>query len=163
MTDLELNQRLADAEDRIQKLRRLLEAERELKRLEVRAFLNACPDVLGEIMSVVCAEFSITSYAVTSRSRKQPIVWPRMVFSYFARELTAQSTPAIACVLGQDHSAVIYAADRVRERMATDLEFKSRIESIGDKLREALKIVEFRPPPASAEWNQPWPDNKNRG
>jgi chromosomal replication initiator protein len=76
-----------------------------------------------EIQERTAEAFGISVEALVSTSRTGAVAWPRQVAMYLARELTAQSLPAIGNAFGgRNHTTVLHACRRTAERIAGDPE-----------------------------------------
>jgi chromosomal replication initiator protein len=76
---------------------------------------------LAAIQSATCRHFKVSSEELLSASRAREVVWPRQVAMYLARELTSESLPSIGRSFGgRDHSTVLYACRRARDRVERD-------------------------------------------
>ena len=76
---------------------------------------------VGEIQQRTADAFGISVDALLSPSRAGGVTWPRQIAMYLARELTAQSLPAIGSAFGgRNHTTVMYACRRTAERIAGD-------------------------------------------
>lgn len=79
------------------------------------------PPTLAAIQAATCELFAVSFEELLSPNRAQHLVWPRQLAMYLARELTSESLPAIGRSFGgRDHSTVLYACRRARDRLAGD-------------------------------------------
>jgi chromosomal replication initiator protein len=86
---------------------------------------------LADIQSAACEQFGITAEELLSSSRAARIAWPRQVAMYLARELTAESLPAIGRHFGgRDHSTVLHAWRRTNERISTDAASRAAVHNL---------------------------------
>ena len=96
---------------------------------------RAGPMTVGEIQQRTADAFGISVDALLSSSRAGGVTWPRQIAMYLARELTAQSLPAIASAFGgRNHTTVMYACRRTAERIADDPDSFETVR----RLRESL-------------------------
>jgi chromosomal replication initiator protein len=78
---------------------------------------------VAEIQQRTADAFGISVDALISTSRAGAVAWPRQIAMYLARELTAQSLPAIGRAFGgRNHTTVLHACKRTAERIADDPE-----------------------------------------
>ena len=71
--------------------------------------------------------------------RDQEKVRPRQLAMYLSRELTHESLPAIARTFGKkDHTTVMYACARVRERCAHDPELREEVADLRRLIEESF-------------------------
>jgi chromosomal replication initiator protein len=86
---------------------------------------------LADIQSAACEQFGITAEELLSSSRAARVAWPRQVAMYLARELTAESLPAIGRHFGgRDHSTVLHAWRRTNERISTDAASRAAVHNL---------------------------------
>jgi chromosomal replication initiator protein len=98
----------------------------------------------NEIMEEVAAHFQVDVDDLKGERRTARITVPRQVAMYFSRELTHLSLKDIGQAFGgKDHTTVIYALNRVEERLGVDEAFARDMMLIRARLRER-----FRPPDA---------------
>jgi chromosomal replication initiator protein len=101
---------------------------------------RASAKTVAEIQERTAEAFGISVDALLSTSRAGAVAWPRQVAMYLARELTAQSLPAIGRAFGgRNHTTVMHACKRTAERIAgdpADFEAVRRLaESLGSGTR----------------------------
>lgn len=90
---------------------------------------------LADIEAAACDHFGITPEELLSNSRASRIAWPRQVAMYLARELTEESFPSIGRHFGgRDHTTVLHACRRTRERLAADAQLRRSVEKIAATL-----------------------------
>jgi chromosomal replication initiator protein len=86
---------------------------------------------IGEIQSAACECFGVSSEELLSTTRSARVAWPRQVAMYLARELTAESLPAIGRQFGgRDHTTVLHACRRTSARLATDTAAREAVENL---------------------------------
>ncbi len=74
-----------------------------------------------EIKLMVAETFGVSINELDSRSRSARIVWPRQVAMYLSREVAGEPLPQIGMAFGgRNHSTVLNACKRVRERVSAD-------------------------------------------
>ena len=84
---------------------------------------RTAPATVAEIQERTAEAFGISVDLLVSSSRAGGVAWPRQVAMYLARELTAQSLPAIGKAFGgRNHTTVMHAYRRTAERIAGDSE-----------------------------------------
>lgn len=88
------------------------------------------------IRAHVAKQWGVTVEALTSKRRTKEITVPRQVAMYLLRDLLDLPLVEIGRLFGgRDHSTVIHSIQKVEEQMATDQEFRSRIEAIRAEFR----------------------------
>jgi chromosomal replication initiator protein len=90
---------------------------------------------VDEIQARTAEAFGISVDALVSTSRASAVAWPRQVAMYLARELTAQSLPAIGRAFGgRNHTTVMHACKRTAERIAGDPEAFETVRRLTESL-----------------------------
>jgi chromosomal replication initiator protein len=86
---------------------------------------------IRKIQSAVASSYEITVDELLSPSRAARIAWPRHVAIHLARELTDSSLNTIGEAFGgRNHATVLHACKRVSERLVSDPEIASELESL---------------------------------
>lgn len=82
------------------------------------------------IKNAVAAEFGVSTQTLDSNERTQKVAWARMTAAYLCRTtITPElSLPNIGQQFGRDHSTIIHACKRVRQRTEADPEFAALVE-----------------------------------
>jgi chromosomal replication initiator protein len=94
------------------------------------------PPSIAEITRAACDRFGLTPEELISPSRAARISWPRQVAMYLARELTAESLPAIGRQFGgRDHTTVLHAYRRAAARIAQDAAAREVVDNLLEDLR----------------------------
>jgi chromosomal replication initiator protein len=94
------------------------------------------PRTITEIQAAACKHFGISSEELLSTARAPRIAWPRQVAMYLARELTAESLPAIGRRFGgRDHTTVLHAWRRTSARIADDDASREAVDKLWQSLR----------------------------
>ncbi|MDH7500682.1 MAG: helix-turn-helix domain-containing protein, partial [candidate division NC10 bacterium] len=80
---------------------------------------------------VVAEYYSLKVSDLKSKNRNKSVVIPRQVAMYLARSLTNSSLPEIGKMFGgKDHTTVIHACNKVKNRMTQEKGFKKEVENI---------------------------------
>lgn len=91
-----------------------------------------------DIQELVAQEFGLTIEQLTSPSRSGDVAWPRQLAMYLAREHAAATLPAIGREFGgRDHSTVLYACRRARQRLARDASSAAAARELEGRLRRS--------------------------
>jgi chromosomal replication initiator protein len=70
----------------------------------------------------VADHYGLTRKQLRGRDRRRCLLWPRQVAMYLARKLTTLSLAQIgACFGGYDHSTVLHACRKVKDRLRVDV------------------------------------------
>jgi chromosomal replication initiator protein len=79
---------------------------------------------IERVVDAVCKHFGVRLADLQGRKRTQSIALPRQTAMFLARKLTTLSLEEIGGHFGgRDHSTVLYAVERTRERIAQDRAF----------------------------------------
>ena len=90
---------------------------------------------MDDVLRATARQFEVEAADIKSKGRRQELVVPRQVAMYLIRELTSHSYPEIGQFFsGRDHSTVMYAVQKVTERLEGDGELGARIKSIRDEI-----------------------------
>jgi len=88
-----------------------------------------------KIIKTVARYFDISTEDLTKRTRKREVVEPRQICMYLMRDLLKCSYPHIGERLGKrDHTTVIYACEKVGERVKNNAEVNQKIMLIKEQL-----------------------------
>ena len=88
------------------------------------------------ILKRVCDYYGADIKDVLSNSRRANIVQIRQAAMYLIREITQISLHDIAYLLGRDHTTVLYAIDRVKERCSQSSDFDEDLRVLTNNLTE---------------------------
>jgi chromosomal replication initiator protein len=104
---------------------------------------------LAEIQAAACTHFGITAEELVSSTRTPRVAWPRQLAMYLARELTAESLPAIGRSFGgRDHSTVLHAWRRAGAKIASDADARQAVEKL-------CSVLGVEPPSTSTPRDRP--------
>jgi chromosomal replication initiator protein len=93
---------------------------------------------LAEIQARACEHFGLSPEQLLSSSRAASTTWPRQVAMYLARELTAESLPAIGRHFGgRDHTTVLHAWRRTGNRLLSDESTRKAVEDLRNSLERS--------------------------
>jgi len=92
-----------------------------------------------DIRSVVCQYFKVDPLALASKSRKKTHSYPRNVYIYLCRRLTAMTVEEIGKTLNRNHSTILYASEMIEHKMKVDNKVRNQIEFLSRKLKGVLK------------------------
>jgi chromosomal replication initiator protein len=88
-----------------------------------------------DVMMLITTEFAITSRELVGKSRTQTVSLPRQIAMFLLREHTELSLEDVGRIYGnRDHTTVLYAVTRVRERILKDRMFKELMDGLGNRL-----------------------------
>jgi len=88
-----------------------------------------------DVVGLITSEFAISSRDLTGKSRTQAISLPRQIAMYLLREHTELSLEDIGRVFGnRDHTTVLYAVTKIRDRSQNDRLFRDMLDSLGTRL-----------------------------
>ncbi len=88
-----------------------------------------------DVVGLITSEFAISSRDLTGKSRTQAISLPRQIAMFLLREHTELSLEDIGRVFGnRDHTTVLYAVTKIRDRSQNDRLFRDMLDSLGTRL-----------------------------
>ncbi len=94
---------------------------------------------MEDVLEAVVGQFGAKLADLQSKRRSQSVVGPRQVAMYLARKLTPLSLEEIGAYFGgRDHSTVIYAIQKVADRMRVDGDYARRVADIERLSRNGL-------------------------
>ena len=86
------------------------------------------------VLTVVCAEFSLSQDQMLSAVRKQELVYARQAAIYLCRTQLGLSFPEIGRILGgRDHSTILYHYKKVKQAQSDDKNLKTLLQSLSEK------------------------------
>ncbi len=88
-----------------------------------------------DIMTLITTEFAISARELTGKSRTQTVSLPRQVAMFLLREHTENSLEDVGRIFGnRDHTTVLYAVTKIRERSQKDRMFKELLDGLSNRL-----------------------------
>ncbi len=91
------------------------------------------------ILSAVAEQFGVSEAVLLSRNRSKPIALPRQVAMYLIRSETHASLPQIGLAVGgRDHTTVLYACEKIQERLGTDDALRRKVLAVREKLYDGV-------------------------
>jgi chromosomal replication initiator protein len=88
-----------------------------------------------DVMTLVTTEFAITARELIGKSRTQTVSLPRQVAMFLLREHTENSLEDVGRIFGnRDHTTVLYAVNKIRERSQKDRLFKELLDGLSNRL-----------------------------
>lgn len=88
-----------------------------------------------DVMNLVTSEFAITARELIGKSRTQTVSLPRQVAMFLLREHTENSLEDVGRIFGnRDHTTVLYATTKIRERSQKDRLFKELLDTLSNRL-----------------------------
>ena len=89
------------------------------------------------ILKVVATRYNIAPESIKGKRRTNSIVVPRQVAMYLIRILTGMPLADIGKIFGnRDHTTVLYACDRVKDMIETDIEIARAVQELEEELRK---------------------------
>ena len=108
-------------------------AERVIKRA---VKIDNKPLTVDEILEKVCQHYGVSQQSVSGRSRKKDYVQVRQVSMYLAQKYTKMPASRIGQLIGgRDHSTVIHSCNTIEQRIKTDKNFSTELNSIENSLK----------------------------
>ncbi len=95
-----------------------------------------------DIIKYVAKEKETTVEKLKSRDRSRAVAFPRQIAMYLLRKEADISLPQIGKELGgRDHTTVMYAIDKIEEKVETDTRFRQEINKMRAGLHSATLAV----------------------
>ncbi len=90
---------------------------------------------IEEIMKVISGKLNIKISDIKAQNKNKNIVFARQIAMYLARKLTNYSFPDIGQKIGgRDHSTVIYAHNKILNKIKADIKMKNLVQELEDIL-----------------------------
>ena len=109
------------------------EVSLELAEEVLQHYVNPEPDKITpeRILAAVVERFGVRGDALCGQRRTRTVSLPRHVAMYLLRQLTDLSLIEIGRIFsGRDHTTVLYACEKVSERISMDTEFSEKINGL---------------------------------
>ncbi|MGM0548532.1 MAG: chromosomal replication initiator protein DnaA [Bacillota bacterium] len=91
---------------------------------------------IERIKKIITADYNLRMEDMHSKKRTQNIAFPRQIAMYLSRELTDFSLPHIGNEFGgRDHTTVIHAHNKIKEKIENEADFSNKIERLTDKIK----------------------------
>lgn len=88
-----------------------------------------------EIIKVISGKLNIKISDIKAQNKNKNIVFARQIAMYLARKLTNYSFPDIGQKIGgRDHSTVIYAYNKILNKIKSDMKMKNMVQELEDIL-----------------------------
>jgi chromosomal replication initiator protein len=89
------------------------------------------------IIKAVATRYNVTTESLKGKRRTNNVVVPRQVAMYLIRTLTSSPLAEIGRYFGnRDHTTVLYACDRVKDMVETDVEVARAVQDLEEELRK---------------------------
>lgn len=110
-------------------------AKHVLKDLFIQKLRNL---TVEDIQKEVCDYYKMPDDMMRAKTRKKEVALARQIAMYLAKKLTKHSLKTIGLHFGgRDHTTVIHAIDAIEKLMETDMQIKSEV----DVLRQRLSVA----------------------
>ncbi|MDQ0505969.1 hypothetical protein QOZ94_002773 [Xanthobacter agilis] len=87
--------------------------------------------LVRDIIATVADYYEIRAYDLLSQRRTRPLIIPRQIAMYFARELTPKSLPEIGGYFGgRDHTTVLHAARKIERLIKLNPELAESVVAL---------------------------------
>jgi chromosomal replication initiator protein len=91
---------------------------------------------IERIKKIITDDYNLRMEDMQSKKRTQNIAFPRQIAMYLSRELTDFSLPHIGNEFGgRDHTTVIHAHNKIKEKIENEDDFSNKIERLTDKIK----------------------------
>ncbi len=97
----------------------------------------AQPITIEAVQNVVAKHFNVSAQDMKSKKRTDAIAFPRQIAMYIIRTLTEHSTTDIGNAFGgRDHTTVMYAVEKIKNRLSKDPYFVALINKIIQEIKK---------------------------
>ncbi|SFL88494.1 chromosomal replication initiator protein DnaA [Halanaerobium salsuginis] len=91
---------------------------------------------IERIKKIITDNYNLKMEDMESKKRTQNIAFPRQIAMYLSRELTDFSLPHIGEEFGgRDHTTVIHAHNKIKEKIENESDFNNKIERLIDTIK----------------------------
>ncbi|PXV64544.1 chromosomal replication initiator protein DnaA [Halanaerobium congolense] len=91
---------------------------------------------IERIKKIIIEDYNLRMEDMHSKKRTQNIAFPRQIAMYLSRELTDFSLPHIGDEFGgRDHTTVIHAHNKIKEKIKNEDDFNNKIERLIDTIK----------------------------
>ncbi|RCW52168.1 chromosomal replication initiator protein DnaA [Halanaerobium sp. ST460_2HS_T2] len=91
---------------------------------------------IERIKKIITGDYNLKMEDMESKKRTQNIAFPRQIAMYLSRELTDFSLPHIGDEFGgRDHTTVIHAHNKIKEKIENENDFSNKIERLIDTIK----------------------------
>lgn len=91
---------------------------------------------IERIKKIITDDYNLKMEDMESKKRTQNIAFPRQIAMYLSRELTDFSLPHIGDEFGgRDHTTVIHAHNKIKEKIENENDFGNKIERLIDTIK----------------------------
>lgn len=98
--------------------------------------------MIRTIIQTVCREYGVNPDELQQRTRKQRIVLPRKMCSYFIRKHSNLSFDAIGDLFKLDHATVMYSINYINDSCMLYKDFASKLQYLSELID--LSIARYR-------------------
>lgn len=147
MTDEQIEAATISAKARAERLRKLYEAESEVRRLEARIERRVASSNVAAVAAQIIIEqtsdfFDATVESLSNDSRETRFTVPRHAAFYLIRKLTSAPLVQIGDMFNRDHGTVINGCRAVEDRISVDRRFASDITELENLCIKAIENAE---------------------
>ncbi|MBW2617459.1 MAG: chromosomal replication initiator protein DnaA [Deltaproteobacteria bacterium] len=92
---------------------------------------------IDDILRLVALQYNVRLADLRSKKKERKIAEPRQIAMYLARRMTKTPLVKIGQKFGgKDHSTVIHAVKKIRERIENNVEFKKEVKTLEQAVRQ---------------------------
>jgi len=91
-----------------------------------------------DIQKIVCKYFKIDTEALTTRSRKKTISYPRSVAIYLCRRYTDKSLESIGRSFNRNHATILYDCEKAKRNIEIDESMRREVEFLCRQIEDRI-------------------------
>ncbi|MBE9521978.1 MAG: chromosomal replication initiator protein DnaA, partial [Proteobacteria bacterium] len=91
-----------------------------------------------DIQRIVCKYFKIDTEALTSKSRKKAISYPRSIAIYLCRKYTEKPLESIGRSFNRNHSTILYDNDKIKRNIGIDDTVRREVEFLCRQIEDRV-------------------------
>jgi len=87
-----------------------------------------------EILEIIADECGITVSQILTKSRKREVINGRFIFCGIMNDYFSYTLKRIGGVIGRDHTTIIHAVRKFRDRIRNEDDFKELVKGVYNKI-----------------------------
>jgi hypothetical protein len=110
----------------------------DIKRDYIREEEEKISSLQDRIIKYVAESYGLKVSEMKQRTRKAHVIIPRQIALYLIRDLIGLSFPSIGEIFGLEHSTVMYAVKKIKDKIVTDNKLEDQILQIKQALKSNI-------------------------